>query len=71
VAGGGGADSMLRFRLERGGDGSKRCQKMKRRQRAHLGSMRRKRDKARRHDDVGRMRGGTGEGKGRRQCQFG
>jgi hypothetical protein len=35
----GGADSMLRFRLKRGGDGMKHCRKMKRRQRARLGSM--------------------------------
>jgi hypothetical protein len=39
VAGGGGADSMLQFRLERGGDGTKRCRNMKWRQRAHLDSM--------------------------------
>jgi hypothetical protein len=32
VVGGGGADSMLRFRLERGGDGMKHCRKMKQRQ---------------------------------------
>jgi hypothetical protein len=32
VAGGGGADSMLQFRLEREGDETKRYQKMKRRQ---------------------------------------
>jgi hypothetical protein len=31
VAGGGGVDSMLQFRLEREGDGIKRCWKMKRR----------------------------------------
>jgi hypothetical protein len=40
----GGADSMLRFRLERGGDGMKHCLKMKQRQWAHLGSMGRKHD---------------------------
>jgi hypothetical protein len=67
VAGGGGMDSMLWFQLERGGDGLKRYQKMKRRQRARLGSMRRKHDTARRHDDVGQRRGGAGEGKRRRR----
>jgi hypothetical protein len=66
VIGGGGADSILQFRLERRGDGTKRCRKMKQRQRSHLGSMGRKRDMTRWHDDVGRTRGGTGEGKGRR-----
>jgi hypothetical protein len=65
--GGGGTDSMLRFQLERGGDGSKRYQKMKRRQRARLGSMGRKRDTTRWRDDVGQRRGGVGEGKRRRQ----
>jgi hypothetical protein len=44
IAYGGGADSMLYFQLKRGGDGIKCCQKMKRRQRAHLDLMRRKRD---------------------------
>jgi hypothetical protein len=42
------------------------CRKMKRTQRAHLGSMERKCDTAQRCDDVGQRRGGTGEGKGRR-----
>jgi hypothetical protein len=31
VAGGGGADLMIRFRLKRGGDGTKHCRKKKRR----------------------------------------
>jgi hypothetical protein len=44
---------MLQFRLERGGDEIKRCQKMKRRQQARLGSMGNKRDMMRRCDDVG------------------
>jgi hypothetical protein len=44
VTGGGGADSMFRFWLERRGDMMKHCRKIKQR------------------------RGGTGEGKGRRQC---
>jgi hypothetical protein len=71
VAGSSGVDSMLRFQLERGGDGTKCCQKMKRMQRARLGSMGRKRDTVQRNDDVGRMRGTTGEGKGRRRHQLG
>jgi hypothetical protein len=53
VACGGGMDSMLQFQFKRGGDGTKRCQKMKRRKRAHHGSMGRKRDIARRCDDIG------------------
>jgi hypothetical protein len=44
VADGGDADSMHLFRLERRGDGTKRFQKMKQRQRAQLGSMGRKCD---------------------------
>jgi hypothetical protein len=71
VACGGGADSMLQFQLERGGDRTKRCQKMKWRQRTHLGSMGRKRDMTRWCDNVGRRRDDTGEGKGRRRCQLG
>jgi hypothetical protein len=43
-AGGGGADSMLQFQLEREGDGMNHCWKMKQRQRAHVGSMGRKCD---------------------------
>jgi hypothetical protein len=31
VACGGGADSVLQFQLKRGGDGTKRCRKMKQR----------------------------------------
>jgi hypothetical protein len=37
IGGGGDVDSMLQFRFKRGGDGTKRCQKVKRRHRAHLG----------------------------------
>jgi hypothetical protein len=44
VSGSGGVDSMLQFRLERGDDGMKHYRKMKRRHRAHLGSIGRKRD---------------------------
>jgi hypothetical protein len=64
VADAGGADLMFQFQLERRGDGTKHYRKMKRRQRAHLDSMRRKCVTARRRDDVGRRRGGTGKGKG-------
>jgi hypothetical protein len=46
VVRGGGTDSMLQFQLKRIGDGMKHCQKIKWRQRAHLGSMRKKRDTA-------------------------
>jgi hypothetical protein len=38
----GSVDSMFQFRLKRGADGMKCCQKMKRRQRAHFDSMERK-----------------------------
>jgi hypothetical protein len=68
IAGGGGEDSMLRFWLESGGNRTKRCQKMKRSYRAHLGSMRRKCDTTQRHGNVDRRRGGTGKGKGRTRC---
>jgi hypothetical protein len=64
VANSGGADSMLWFQLERGGDEMKCYQKMKQRQRARLSSMGRKHDTARWHGDVGRRRCSTGEGKG-------
>jgi hypothetical protein len=70
VAYGGCADSILPFRLERGGDGTKRCQKIKRRQRTCLSSMGRKHDTVQWHDDVDRRRGSTGEGKGRRWRQL-
>jgi hypothetical protein len=45
--------------------------KIKWRQRTRLDSMVRKRDTVQRRDDVGRRRGGTGEGKGRRRRQLG
>jgi hypothetical protein len=67
---GGGVYSMFQFQLERGADGTKRCRKMKQRQRARLGSMERKRDPAWWCDDVGRRRGDTGEGKGRRHVSW-
>jgi hypothetical protein len=56
-------DSILRFQLERESDGTKHCRKIKRRQRAHLGSMGMKCDMVWRCDDVGRRRGSTWEGK--------
>jgi hypothetical protein len=55
---------VLWFRLKRGDDGTKYCQKMKRMQRAHLGSIRRKRDTTRQCDDVDRMRDDIRKGKG-------
>jgi hypothetical protein len=62
----GSADSMFLFRLEREDDGMKRYRKTKQRQRAHLDSIKMKCDMARRCGDVGRRRGGTEKGKGRR-----
>jgi hypothetical protein len=53
---------MLRFWLERGGGETKLYQKMKRMQRARLGSMERKRDMVRQRGDVGRRRDNTGGG---------
>jgi hypothetical protein len=50
--------------LERANDGMKHYRKMKRRQRAHLGSMIRNHDTVRRCGDVGWRRCGTGEEKG-------
>jgi hypothetical protein len=55
VVGGGGADTMLQFRLEMEGGGTKRCRKMKWRHRAHLASMGRKRE---RRDSVATSTGG-------------
>jgi hypothetical protein len=60
---------MLQFWFEMGGDGTKRYRKMKRRRRAHIGSMGSKCDTARRCDDVGQGRGGIGE-KERRKCKL-
>jgi hypothetical protein len=71
VACGGGTNLMLQLRLERGDDKIKHYRKMNWRQRAHLGSMGRKRDMVRRRDDVGRRRGGTEKDKGRRRRQLG
>jgi hypothetical protein len=71
VAGDGSVDSMFQFLLERRCDGMKRCQKMKRRQRAYLDSIERKCDTTRRRDNVGQRRGGTGERKGVGRCELG
>jgi hypothetical protein len=71
VADGGGANSMLCFQLERGGNGTKHCQKMKRRQQAHLGSMGRKRDMVQQCGNIRWRRGGTKERKGTRRRQLG
>jgi hypothetical protein len=46
------ADSMLQFRLEIGGNGTKRYRMMKWRQRARLNSMGRKHDPVWWHDDI-------------------
>jgi hypothetical protein len=67
TADGDGANSILQFRLERGGDGTKYYREMQQRQQAHLGSMERKRDTVWWNDNVGQKRGDTREGKGRRQ----
>jgi hypothetical protein len=67
----GDVNSVLWFRLERECDGMKHCQKMKRRQWARFGSIGRKRGMVWRCGDVGRRRGGTGGGKGRRRRQLG
>jgi hypothetical protein len=56
------------FWFKMGGDGTKHYQKMKRRQRARFGSMGRKCDTARQHDNVGWRRSHTEERKGRRRC---
>jgi hypothetical protein len=68
VADGGGVDSILRFQLKMGGDGTKCCRKMRWRQRACLGYIERKRDTTRWRDNVDWRRGGTGEEKGRRDA---
>jgi hypothetical protein len=71
VADSGGVDSMLPFQLERGGDETEHSQKMKQRQRVHLGSMKTKRDTTWRRGDIGLRRDNTGEWKGRRRYQLG
>jgi hypothetical protein len=59
VADNDGTNLMLQFQLKRGGDVMKHCQKMKRRQRACLDSMRNKCDMAQRCGDIGRTRDGS------------
>jgi hypothetical protein len=71
VASGDGADLMLQFQIDRGGDGTKRYRKMKRRQRARLDCIRRKCDTTRQGDNVGCRIGDTGDGKGRRRHHLG
>jgi hypothetical protein len=66
VAGGGGADLILRFQLERGGVRTNHCRMMKQRQQAHFSSMESKCDTTRWRDDIDQRRGGTREGKGMR-----
>jgi hypothetical protein len=61
---------ILQFRLKRGGDETKHCQKMKQRQRARLGSIGRKCDMVQQRDDIDQRRSGTEEGKGRRLHQL-
>jgi hypothetical protein len=62
----GGANSILRFQLEMGGDRTKHYRKMKRMHQAHLSSMGRKCDTTQRRSDVGRRRGDIEKEKGRR-----
>jgi hypothetical protein len=64
VVDGGGEDSILQFRLERWGDGTKHYWTIKQRQRTRLGSMGRRRDMAWWHVNVDRRRDNTREGKG-------
>jgi hypothetical protein len=64
-------DSMLQFWLKREGDGMKCCRKIKRKQWVRLGSMERKYDMARWHDNVSQKRCDTGEEKWRRWRQLG
>jgi hypothetical protein len=62
---------MFQFQLDRGGDVMKHCQKIKRKQRAHLSLMGMKHDMARQRDSIVWIRDDIGEGKGRRRCQLG
>jgi hypothetical protein len=57
VDGSDGVDSIFQFQLERGGDVTKSCRKMKQKQRARLASVGRKCDTTQRRDDVGHWRG--------------
>jgi hypothetical protein len=71
VVSGGGADSKLQFQLKRGGDRTKRCQKIKRSIELVLASWEESVTRRNGIGDVGRRRGGTEEGKERRRCQLG
>jgi hypothetical protein len=62
VAGDSGVDSMFRFQLKSGGNWTKCSQMMKRMQRAHLGSMERKRHLAWWRGNIDRRRGTAGRG---------
>jgi hypothetical protein len=64
------ADSILRFWLERGGDGTKHYKNMKRRRRARLGSMGRQRVMVRWRGDIDRRRESIQRGKERRRLQL-
>jgi hypothetical protein len=61
MADGGGANLMLRFRLEMGGNGIKHYRKTKRRPWAHFDSMERKCDTTQHCGDVDQRRGGARE----------
>jgi hypothetical protein len=71
VAYGGDADLILLFQLEMGDNVMKHCRKMKQGHRAHLDSIERKRDTARRCDDVGWRRGSIGEEKKEKMTSVG
>jgi hypothetical protein len=58
------------FSSRREAIGDKALLKDKRRQRTRIRSMRRKCDMTQRRGDVDRRRWSTGEGKGRRRCQW-
>jgi hypothetical protein len=66
-----GFNTLISAREGRGGVGMKCCRKIKQMQRAHLGSIERKRDTTRRCGDIGQRSGGTREGNGRRRRQLG
>jgi hypothetical protein len=66
VAYNGDVDSIVWFQLERRDDGTKHCQKMKRSQRARLGSMERKHDTMRPVTMSAEGEASPGRGNGRR-----
>jgi hypothetical protein len=63
-------NSMLQFQLERESDGMKHYQKVKQKQRARLGSIKRKHDTTQRRGNINRRSDSTGEAKGRRQYEL-